>query len=195
MIHIAFTWDVCEEPVNTDAIFIELKSTFDAKWASSAEQPTYTCHHEGLIMSFFSASLGTLTSQEMLYEEGSIPTCMYTFGTPTGVLCVLTASLPRLPSRKRGRLLKSYTDAATNTDADCILVGGSLLDLNFFTKLSLQEQVTNLSADVELHTNADLFVLARSHYCTLEWSGEIQASSEPDRFTSTLFVKICAPEP
>ena len=195
MIHIAFTWDGSEEPVNTDAIFIELKSTFDAKWASSAEEPTYMCHHEGLIMSFFSASLGTLTSEEKLFEEGSIPTSMFTFGTPTGVLCVLTASLPRLPSRKRGRLLKSYTDAATNTDADCILVGGSLLDLNFFTKLSLQEQVTNLSADVELHTNADLFVLARSHYCTLEWSGEIQASSEPDHFTSTLFVKICAPEP
>ena len=77
-----------------------------------------------------------------------------------------------------------------------MLVGGSLVDLNEnFTKLSLQNQVEKLSSDLELVTNADLYVVARGQDCTLEWSGEDHASSEPYRLTSSLFFKICILEP
>ena len=171
-----------------DNICIQLKSAFDAKWTSSVEQPAYSYRHKGPILSFFSPSLGRLMSEAILDPEGVIPSTMLTFATPSGVLCVITTSLPRMPSRARARLLDSYANAAAQTNADCMLIGGSLDDLNQFTKLSLQAQVAKLSVDFELVTNSDLYVLACGAHRCLGWS-----LSEPDNLTVSLLFKTCAP--
>ena len=192
IINIAFTWassHQLEHEIRNN-ICIQLKLAFDAKWTSSVEQPAYSYRHTGSVMSFFSVSLGKLISEAILDPEGGLPSTMLTFDTPSGVLCVITTSLTRIPSRTRARLLNFYTNAAAQTNADCMLVGGSLDDLNPLTKLSLQIQVANLSLDFELVTNADLYVLARGASHTMA-----RSLSEPNNLTSNLVFETFVPEP
>ena len=171
-------------------IGIQLKYAFAAKLSSSVQQPAYSYHHTGPVMSFFSASLGNLISEATLDPEGGLPSTMLTFDTPVGVLCVITTSLPRIPSRTRARLLNFYDNAAMKTNADCMLIGGSLDDLDELTKLSLQTQVANLRLDFKLAINSDLYVLARGANCTLG-----RSLSGPNNLTSNLVFKTVFPGP
>ena len=188
IINIAFHFQMEYEILNN--ICIQLELVFDAKWTSSVERPAYSYCHTGPVMSFFSTSLGKLISEATLDPEGGFPSTMLTFDTPSGVLCVITTSLPRIPSRTRARLLNFYVNAAVKANADCMLIGGLLDDLNQPTTLSLQTQVANLSVDCELVTNSDLYVLASSANCTLE-----RSVSEPNNLTSSLVLKTFVPEP
>ena len=124
IINIAFTTSVSKHLVDIKTILPELTSAFDAKWTSSVGQPAYSCRSVGSVISFFSASCGSLLFEAILDPEGSLPAIMLTFGTPTEILCTITTSLPVLTSRSRERMLNTYANAAATTNAETIFIGG-----------------------------------------------------------------------
>ena len=87
-----------------------------------------------------------------------IPALVLTFGFPAGRLCTVTTSLPKLPLRTRGRLLKAYADTAADTQADSILIGGACADQILF----VENQISKLDIELEIYTNAHLCLLAHS---------------------------------
>ena len=85
IINIAFTWASSHQLEHEiwNNICIQLKLAFDAKWTSSVEQPAYSYHHTGSVMSFFWVLLGKLISEAILDPEGGLPSSMLKFHTPS----------------------------------------------------------------------------------------------------------------
>ena len=127
-----------------------------AEWLSSVAQPAYSCRAVGSVISFFSNERANLLSETILDPEEGLPAILLTFSVPGGTLCTITTSLPLLPRRVRARLLETYTNAAANTNAETVLIGGACDDAILF----IENQVTKLDLDFELFTNADLCLLA-----------------------------------
>jgi hypothetical protein len=169
-INIAFHRTVQADVIDLGAILPELKSVFDAAWTSSVGQPAYNVHLIGSVMSFFSASCGTLVSEAILDPEGFLPALMLTFRTPAGLLCTITTSVPKLPARTRARLLDCYHNAAADSKADSILIGGAWFDATFFVKhwfdAISKHQVAKLNLQLQLFTSAHMCLLAHSTHST-----------------------------
>ena len=104
---------------------------------------------------FFCNLHANLLSEETLDPEEGIPALVLTFGFPAGRLCTVTTSLPKLPLRTRGRLLKAYVDTAADTQADSILIGGACADQILF----VENQISKLDIELEIYTNANLCLL------------------------------------
>ena len=156
IVNIAFSRTVKAHFANTDPILIALKALLDEKWTSSVEQPAYSYHYTDSVMSFFATSCGNLCAWQVLDSEGGLPCIMLTLDTPSGTLCCLTISLPRLPSRTRARLLDMYTESAKNSQADYILIGGTVDGSAIFA----EHTVAGLKMNFEHFINEDLLVLA-----------------------------------
>ena len=124
IVNIAFATSIARDLVDQDAILPELRSVFDATWTGSVGQPAYVVRNRGSVMSFFSCSGATLLSEEILDPEGGLPALMLTFSAPEGGLCMIISSVPDLPTRAKARILKCYVDAAADTQAKNILIGG-----------------------------------------------------------------------
>ena len=117
IINISFSRATSRDLVDPGTILPELQSEFAATWISSVGQPAYSFRRVGSVMSFFSASCGTLLSEKVLDPEGGLPALMLTFSAPEGLLCTIITSVPKLPKRTRARMLNSYADAAAETKA------------------------------------------------------------------------------
>ena len=162
IINIAFSMASSKHLVDTGTILQELQSEFDATWSSSVEQPAYSLRRVGSVMSFFSASCGTLLSEEVLDPENQLPALMLTFSAPQGLLCTITTSLPALPQRARARMLNCYADAAVNTKAETILIGGSCHTGVIF----MENLVAHLNLPFQLFTNQHLCLLTHTPDCS-----------------------------
>ena len=137
--------------VDTDAILPEILSFLDGTWDHRSAGP---------LLSFFSTSAGTLRSELTLaltsaYLEEPLAAIILTLDAPTGVLCTVNVSVPPLQSRARGQLLVDLADAAEDTQAGNILIGGAWADSVLFT----ENQVAKLSSQFQLFTNAHLCLL------------------------------------
>lgn len=152
IINIAFHRTVSGDLVDTETMLSKLQSEFDAMWIFGSI---------GSVMSFFSDSCGTLVSEDVLDPEG-FPALMLTFNTAEGSLCIVTTSMPSTPSRARERMLNEmlneYVDAATSTEAECILISGVLQGNVVF----IENQVAQLKLQFQLRSNEDLYVLAHN---------------------------------
>ena len=104
-------------------------------------------------MSFFSTS-GDMSSA-ILETSGFLPAIMLTLDGPTGILCTINVSVPDLLPRTRGQLLGELADAAEDTQAGNILIGGAWADSVLFT----ENQVAQLSSEFQLFTNAHLCLI------------------------------------
>ena len=153
IINIAFPRTAKGDLVDTDTILPEILSKLDGMWDHRSA---------GSLMSFFSTSGLTTLSEAILDSEGSLPAIMLTLGAPTGVLCTINVSVPNLPSRTRGRLLGDLANAAEDTQAGNILIGGSWSD----SVLVMENQVANLSSEFHLFANAHLYLLAYNRDCS-----------------------------
>ena len=131
---------------------------FDASWLSSAGQPAYSFRSVGSVMSFFSATCGTLLSERVLDPEDSLPALMLTFNGPEGLLCTVITSVPKLPTRTRARMLRSFADAATDTKAGSIPIGGAWQDSNIF----IESQVAQLKLPFQLWCNKLMCLFAHT---------------------------------
>ena len=87
-----------------------------------------------------------------------MPANMLTVSVEERKLCIVTISLPMLPTRTRARLLEHYAKAAANADAETILIGGACEDAVLF----LENQIAKLDVEFELVTNANLCFLANA---------------------------------
>ena len=124
IVNIAFATSIARDLVDPDAILPKLRSVFDATWTGSVGQPAYVVRNIGSVMSFFSCSGATLLSETILDPEGCLPALMLTFSAPEGRLCMIISSLPDLPLTATARIFKCYVDAAEDTQAKNILIGG-----------------------------------------------------------------------
>ena len=149
IVNIAFSRVVPKDLVDPGTILPALKLAFDATWLSSAGQPAYSFRSVGSVMSFFSASCGTLLSERVLDPEDSLPALMLTFNGPEGLLCTVTTSVPKLPTRTRARMLRSFADAATDTKTESIFVGRPWQNINIF----IETQVAQLKLPFQLSSN------------------------------------------
>jgi hypothetical protein len=134
------------EVVDTDAILFEILSKLDGTWDHRSAGP---------LMSFFSSSAGTLLSELILHPEEPLAAIILTLDAPTGVLCTVNVSVPPFQSKTRGQLLGDLADAAEDTQAGNILIGGAWADSVLFT----ENQVAKLSSQFQLFTNAHLCLL------------------------------------
>ena len=112
---------------------------------------------------------------------------MLTFQTSVGVVCVIAASLPRLASTTRARVLNAYAEAASNTNADCVFIGGELENLNYGTQVCLHWQVEQMDPHFDLTVSDDTYVLSRGQCSTFQCE-----LSEPDHLTSNLLFQASA---
>ena len=145
IINIAFLRSIKEDLLDTHSIIAEILSTLDGTWDHRSA---------GSLMSFFSTS-GDMSSA-ILETSGFLPAIMLTLDGPTGILCTINVSVPNLPARTRGRLLVDLADAAEDTQAGNILIGGAWADSVLFT----ENQVAQLSSEFQLFTNAHLCLIA-----------------------------------
>ena len=137
-------------------ILIELGTAIDdAEWLSSVGQPAYSCRKVGSVMSLYKNDVSNVVFETLDPEKG-LPAILLTFSVPGGRICTITTSFPPLPKRTRARLLELYTNAASSTKADTILIGGTFADAILF----IENQVTQLDLAFEIYTNADLGLLA-----------------------------------
>jgi len=162
IVNIAFATSIARDLVDPDAILPKLRSVFDATWTGSVGQPAYVVRNIGSVMSFFSCSGATLLSETILDPEGCLPALMLTFSAPKGRLCMIISSLPDLPMRVTARILNSYVDAAADTQAQNILIGGRWQGspLCMENLVAKQKFFTN-----EFFTKKRLCLLARSPDC------------------------------
>ena len=151
VINISFT-----RGVDCNAVLPELKLIFDVEWVSSVGQPAYSHSEAGSVMTFFSARCGLL-NEVVLDPEGGLPALSFTFSTPPGRLCIVVTSLPAVPKRTRVRLLDTYANAAADSEAEAVLIGGSFGDSSLF----IENQVTTQTSNFQFFTNGDLCVLAK----------------------------------
>ena len=112
----------------------------------------------GSVMSFFSTSDVTLESEKPLDPDIGLQSHMLTFRAPTGLLCIINASLPTFPRTTRQRLLNCYADAAAKYNADHILIGGASHNSVVF----MENQVSKLNLDFEFFSLKDLYLLAHA---------------------------------
>ena len=91
-----------------------------------------------------------------------MPAILLTLDDPTGVLCTINVSVPNLPARARGRLLGDVADAAEDTQAGNILIGGAWSDSVLIT----ENQVAKLSLQFHLFSNKHLCLLAYNRDCS-----------------------------
>ena len=131
--------------LDTHSIIAEILSTLDGTWDHRSA---------GSLMSFFSTS-GDMSSA-ILETSGFLPAIMLTLDGPTGILCTINVSVPDLLPRTRGQLLGELADAAWDTQAGNILIGGAWTDSVLFT----ENQVAQLSSEFQLFTNAHLCLIA-----------------------------------
>ena len=94
-------------------------------------------------------------SSAILETSGFLPAIMLTLDGPTGILCTINVSVPDLLPRTRGQLLGELADAAEDTQAGNILIGGAWADSVLFT----ENQVAQLSSEFQLFTNAHLCLI------------------------------------
>ena len=130
--------------LDTHSIIAEILSTLDGTWDHRSA---------GSLMSFFSTS-GDMSSA-ILETSGFLPAIMLTLDGPTGILCTINVSVPDLLPRTRGQLLGELADAAWDTQAGNILIGGAWTDSVLFT----ENQVAQLSSEFQLFTNAHLCLI------------------------------------
>jgi len=161
IVNIAFATSIARDLVDPDAILPELRSVFDATWTGSVGQPAYAVRNIGSVMSFFSCSGATLLSETILDPEGSLPALMLTFSAPEGRLCMIISSVPDLPMRARARILNCYVDAATDTQAKNILIGGRWQGSPFY----MENIVAKQKMPFEFFTNERLCLLAHAPDC------------------------------
>ena len=119
---------------------------------------TYNMCTIGSVMSFFSTSDVTLESEKALDPDIGLQSHMLTFRAPTGLLCIINASLPTFPRTTRQRLLNCYADAAAKYNADHILIGGASHNSVVF----MENQVSQLNLDFEFFSLKDLYLLAHA---------------------------------
>ena len=81
-----------------------------------------------------------------------------TFRAPTGLLCIINASLPTLPKITRERVLNIYADVAAKYNADHILIGGAWHNSVVF----MENQVSKLNLEFEFFFLKDLYLLAHT---------------------------------
>ena len=119
------------------------------------------------MISFLSTSCGTLLSTKFVDTEGYAPALMLTFHTTEGLLSIITTSVPALPGATRRRMLNAYIDAATNTKAETILIGGVWPGNIVF----MENQVTQLELEFQIYTNRNLCVFGHS-----PWNSPVHCS-------------------
>ena len=108
--------------VDPEGLIPELRSEFDATCGGSVGQLAYSYLRCRLVISCFSLSCGTFLSADEIHVEG-LEALMLTFDTSEGSPCIINTSMPSLPSTTRANMLKEYVDAATDTEAESILIG------------------------------------------------------------------------
>ena len=163
-------------------ILIELGTAIDdAEWLSSVGQPAYSCRKVGSVMSLFKNDVSNVVFETLDPEKG-LPAILLTFSVPGGRICTITTSFPPLPRRTRARLLEFYTNAASSTKADTILIGGAFADAILF----IENQVAQLDLDFELYTNADLCLLAD---CSHRFSTQCVALDTEEPFSLMAIVE------
>ena len=131
IINIAFLRSIKEDLLDTHSIIAEILSTLDGTWDHRSA---------GSLMSFFSTS-GDMSSA-ILETSGFLPAIMLTLDGPIGILCTINVSVPDLLPRTRGQLLGELADAAEDTQAGNILIGGAWSDSVWIT----ENQVAKLSS-------------------------------------------------
>ena len=156
-------------PESIHAVLTELKATFDELWPSSVAQPAYTFRCMGSMMSFFTTPHITLLCERNIHPEDPWPALHLTFDTPDGLVSTVITSLPRLPARTRARLMKTYTDAAAETNAPYSLIGGMCSQSMLF----LENQIAQLQLEHQLFTHGDLYLLANDADCSSFESDEL----------------------
>ena len=156
-------------PESIHAVLTELKATFDELWPSSVAQPAYTFRCMGSMMSFFTTPHITLLCERYIHPEDPWPALHLTFDTPDGLVSTVITSLPRLPARTRARLMKTYTDAAAETNAPYSLIGGMCSQSMLF----LENQIAQLQLEHQLFTHGDLYLLANDADCSSFESDEL----------------------
>ena len=161
IVNIAFATSIARDLVDPDAILPQLRSVFDATWTGSVGQPAYVVRNIGSVMSFFLCSGATLLSETILDPEGCLPALMLTFSAPEGRLCMIISSVPNLPMRARARILNCYVDAAMDTQAKNILIGGHWQGSPFYMKNIVAKQ----KMPFEFFTNERLCLLAHAPDC------------------------------
>ena len=112
----------------------------------------------GSVMSFFSTSDVTLESEKNLDPDIGLQSQVLTFRAPTGLLCIINASLPTFPRTTRQRLLNCYADAAAKDNVDHILIGGAWHNSVVF----MENQVSKLNLEFEFFSLKDLYLLAHA---------------------------------
>ena len=162
IVNIAFVTSSARDLVDSDAILPKLRSVFDATWTGSVGQPAYMVRNIGSVMSFFLCPRATLLSETILDPEGCSPALMLTFRASDWSLCIIISSLPELSRISLSRIFNCYVDAAADSQANNILIGGRWQG----TPICMENLVANLNFFTnEFFTNERLCLLAHTPDC------------------------------